>query len=54
MKDKKTALNDNSDAKLKDLEKSKSHSEGKFMTTNQGVKMNGDNNSLKAGNRSSA
>lgn len=54
MKDKKTVLNDNSAAKLKDLEKSKSNSEGQFMSTNQGVKINDDNNSLKAGNRGSA
>ena len=54
MKDKKTTPKDNSDAKLKDLEKNTSNSDGQFMTTNQGVKINDDNNSLKAGNRGSS
>src|SRR6187402_1489518 len=38
-------------AKLKDLELNKSSAEDQFLTTNQGVKINDNNNSLKAGER---
>ncbi len=37
--------------KLKALEQYKTSSDGQFMTTNQGLKINDDNNSLKAGER---
>ncbi|MCP9200501.1 catalase [Gramella sp. GC03-9] len=43
--------NEKKDAKEKDLEKNTSNAEGKTMTTNQGVKVNDTNNSLKAGER---
>ncbi|MEO8516016.1 MAG: catalase, partial [Flavobacterium sp.] len=49
MKKTKTATVKNQ--KLKDLEINTSHADGKFMTTNQGVKLNDDNNSLKADER---
>jgi len=39
------------DAKQRDLSPNKSDGTNKFMTTNQGVKVNDDNNSLKAGER---
>jgi catalase len=39
------------DDKLRDLSKNKSDGINKAMTTNQGVKINDDNNSLKAGDR---
>lgn len=38
-------------AKLKDLEKNKEYSENQFITTDQGVKINDDHNTLKAGER---
>lgn len=38
-------------AKLQDLEKNKSDGTGQFLTTDHGVKINDDNNSLKAGER---
>ena len=41
-------------AKIDDLEKNKSYSADQFMTTNQGLKINDDNNSLKSGERGSA
>lgn len=40
-----------SDQKQDDLEQNKSYAEGQFMTTDQGVKINDDNNSLKPGER---
>ncbi|MUP45621.1 catalase [Gramella sp. BOM4] len=43
--------NEKKDAKEKDLEKNTSNAEGRTMTTNQGVKVNDTNNSLKAGER---
>ncbi len=52
MKEKAPSKNEN--AKLTDLEKNTTNSDGQFMTTNQGVKINDDNNSLKAGNRGSS
>ncbi|MBP2284857.1 catalase [Flavobacterium sp. CG_23.5] len=39
------------DGKQRDLSKNKSDSTNKFLTTDQGVKINDDNNSLKAGER---
>jgi len=39
------------DAKQRDLSPNKSDGTNKFLTTNQGVKVNDDNNSLKAGER---
>jgi catalase len=39
------------DAKQQDLLPDKSDATNKFLTTNQGVKINDDNNSLKAGER---
>lgn len=39
--------------KLDNLAPDKEYSEGEFMTTNQGVRINDDQNSLKAGNRGS-
>jgi len=38
-------------AKQQDLESNKSYAENEFLTTNQGVKINDNNNSLKAGER---
>lgn len=38
-------------AKIADLEKNKENASGQFMTTNHGVKINDDQNSLKAGER---
>jgi len=38
-------------AKLQDLEKNRSDGTGQFLTTDHGVKINDDNNSLKAGER---
>ncbi len=37
--------------KLQDLEQDTSYADGKFLTTNQGLKVNDDHNSLKAGDR---
>jgi len=37
--------------KLQDLEQDTSYADGKFLTTNQGLKVNDDHNSLKAGER---
>lgn len=37
--------------KLQDLEQDTSYADGKFLTTNQGLKINDDHNSLKAGDR---
>ena len=47
---KKTNL-DHSEDKQRDLEVNKSQSDGQFLTTNQGLKINDNNNSLKAGER---
>jgi catalase len=38
-------------AKLQDLEKNREYSDGQFITTDHGVKINNDHNSLKAGER---
>ncbi len=47
-KNKKSAKND---AKNVDLEKNREYSDGQFLTTNQGIKINDNQNSLKAGER---
>lgn len=54
MKDKKPTHETKPSAKQQDLEKNKSYSDGQFMTTNQGLKINDDNNTLKSGERGSA
>ncbi|MFP9119060.1 catalase [Flavobacterium sp. RNTU_13] len=41
----------NENAKLADLEKNREYSDGELITTDQGVKINNDHNSLKAGER---
>lgn len=48
---KKNDLKNFQQAKQGDLQKNKSDATGKFLTTNQGVRINDDNNSLKAGER---
>ena len=37
--------------KLQDLEQDTAFADGQFLTTNQGLKVNDDHNSLKAGDR---
>ncbi|WP_432671739.1 catalase [Flavobacterium sp. SM2513] len=54
MKEKPTPIKELSDAKQQDLEKNRSYSDNRAMTTDQGLKINDDNNSLKAGDRGSA
>ena len=49
MKKNKTAENDNS--KIKDLGKNSEIGQGEFLTTNQGLRINDDQDSLKAGER---
>src|SRR6476660_2086126 len=49
MKNKSNAENPN--AKQDDLDRNKSTADGQFLTTNQGVKINDNNNSAKAGER---
>ncbi|MFV8442387.1 catalase [Flavobacterium sp. LB2P44] len=51
MKNTKTKLNDSENQKLQDLAIEKSDAENQFMTTDQGLKINDDTNSLKAGER---
>ncbi|MBZ4033381.1 catalase [Flavobacterium sp. 17A] len=51
MKNSKKTNQDNADGKQKDLEYNKSTAENEFLTTNQGVKINDNNNSLKSGER---
>jgi catalase len=51
MKKKKPMSDEIDDKKSKDLQKDTVDNEGKFMTTNQGVRINDDQNSLKAGDR---
>lgn len=41
----------NDNAKLQDLEKNKEYSDGQFITTDHGVRINNDHNTLKAGER---
>lgn len=47
----KSNTNKENNAKQQDLNKNKSDADGQFLTTNQGVKINDNNNSLKAGER---
>lgn len=54
MKDKKPTKPTETSAKQKDLERNKSNADGQFMTTDQGLKINDDNNTLKSGERGSA
>ncbi|MDV6167200.1 catalase [Flavobacterium sp. DG1-102-2] len=51
MKQNNKPLPNNQEAKQMDLSKDKSDATNKFLTTNQGIKINDDNNSLKAGDR---
>jgi catalase len=51
MKNSKKANPDHSDAKQRDLDFNRSNAENQFLTTDQGVKINDNNNSLKAGER---
>jgi len=51
MKDKKTGSDQITNEKIKDLSGNMESSDGQFMTTNQGLRVNDDQNSLKAGNR---
>ncbi|MEN2398659.1 catalase [Flavobacterium sp. MC2016-06] len=51
MKNSKESNQDHYDEKQKDLELNKSNADNQFLTTNQGVKINDNNNSLKAGER---
>lgn len=51
MKNSKKPSQDHADEKQRDLEVNKSNAENQFLTTNQGVKINDNNNSLKAGER---
>src|ERR1700744_4588773 len=46
-----TDSKNNGNQELNDLERDKENSTGEFMTTDQGLKINDDNNSLKAGER---
>ncbi|HSB93463.1 MAG TPA: catalase, partial [Flavitalea sp.] len=43
--------NKTSNAKLADLSKNTANASGQFMTTDQGLRINDDHNSLKAGDR---
>ncbi|ALM47886.1 hydroperoxidase [Flavobacterium psychrophilum] len=45
------STNPTDNAKLQDLEKNREYSEGQFITTDHGVRINNDHNSLKAGER---
>ncbi|MFP9100192.1 catalase [Flavobacterium sp. RHBU_24] len=51
MKKNNTPVNPTDNAKLQYLEKNREYSGGEFITTNHGVKINNDHNSLKAGER---
>lgn len=51
MKQNNTPAHNDQEAKHRDLSVNKSDATNKFLTTNQGVKINDDNNSLKAGER---
>jgi catalase len=48
---KKNATPHKENEKVQDLEKNKEYSNGQFITTNHGVKINNDHNTLKAGER---
>ncbi|WP_330443848.1 catalase [Flavobacterium sp. C4GT6] len=47
----KAKTKDEKDIKSVDLERNREYSEGEFITTNQGVRINNDHNTLKAGER---
>jgi len=51
MKQNSIPFNNDQEAKQRDLSANKSDGTNKFLTTNHGVKINDDNNSLKAGER---
>ncbi|KAF2080084.1 catalase [Flavobacterium sharifuzzamanii] len=51
MKDSKKTNQDSNDGKQKDLDADRSNAEGQFLTTDQGVRINDDTNSLKSGER---
>ncbi len=51
MKNSKKTNGNDADEKQKDLDLNRSNAENQFLTTNQGVKINDNNNSLKAGER---
>ncbi|MBF4515521.1 catalase [Flavobacterium sp. ANB] len=51
MKNSKSPNHDHSSDKQKDLDTNRSNADNQFLTTNQGVKINDNNNSLKAGER---
>lgn len=51
MKSKKSNKQNNSSKKIEELAGNMEDSQGKKMTTNQGLKINDDNNSLKGGDR---
>jgi catalase len=51
MSKKSKKVSDNSNEKMNDLSRNREESEGQFLTTNHGVKINDDQNSLKAGPR---
>src|SRR6187402_2813325 len=51
MKENSQPLPNHQESKQMDLSPDKSDATNKFLTTNQGVKVNDDNNSLKAGER---
>jgi catalase len=51
MKNQEPSNYDDTNNKQEDLDLNKSNAEGQFLTTNQGVKINDNNNSLKAGER---
>ena len=51
MEKKTTGFNDTDNKKSDDLAADKEVSNGEYMTTDQGLKINDDNNSLKAGER---
>ncbi|QEE50797.1 catalase [Flavobacterium alkalisoli] len=48
---KNSKTNPEKDAKSQDLERNREYSEGQFITTDQGVKINNDHNTVKAGER---
>lgn len=51
MKEQNDQQSQNDNAKLRELEKNREYGSGEFLTTNQGLKINDDNNTLKAGER---
>ena len=51
MKNNKPTPGSNSNAKVEELERNREYSEGQFITTDHGTRINNDHNSLKAGER---